>query len=275
MTALSDLRWVDVPCPLCAEDRPRTLARVGRYEVELTVVQCGGCGHVYLSPRPADDDLPRLYDEEYYAGSGRVGAYTYADDREDEQVGALRARARLMRIERLAPPGRLLEVGCAFGAFLLEARRRGWEVRGVDLSPYAVEACAGRDVPVDRGTLEDAPLDPESLDVIYLSETVEHLPDPRTTVRAASRALRRGGLIVLGTANHASLARLLRGRRWGYYMPGHLQYFTAGSLSRLLADEGLPVVRRRFGDDRSLAALREIRRAQGGGAGLISTARDL
>ena len=50
--------------------------------------------------------------------------------------------------EESVSPGRLLEVGCSFGAFLLAARARGWEVRGVDLSPFAAKACeeAGLDV---------------------------------------------------------------------------------------------------------------------------------
>jgi SAM-dependent methyltransferase len=275
VTSLADLRWVEVPCALCGEDLPRTYARVDGYEVELVVVRCAGCGHVYLSPRPHDDDVPRLYDEEYYTGTDREGAFTYADERRNADVVALRAAARLERLERFVRPGRLLEVGCAFGAFLLEARRRGWEVRGVDLSPYAATSCEERGVPVSEGTLEAAHVDPGSQDVVYLSETVEHLPDPRNTVRAAARALREGGLLVIGTANRASLARLLRGRRWGYYMPGHLQYFSAGTLSRLLAEEGLPVVRLRFGDDRSLAALSRIRREDNARSGPLRALLDL
>ena len=274
MTVLEELGWVEVACALCG-GAGRPTASVDRYEVPLGIVGCRGGGHVFLSPRPADEDLPRLYDEEYYTGSERDGAYIYADERERPDVVRLRARARLERIERLVEPGALLEVGCAFGAFLLEARSRGWEVRGVDVSPYAVTACAERGIPADEGTLESAAVDAESLDLVYMSETVEHLPDPRTTVRAAARALRPGGLLVAGTANHDSLARLLRGRRWGYYMPGHLQYFSARSLARLLADEGLTVVGRRFGDDRSLARLRAIRRAERGRAGFAASVRDL
>jgi SAM-dependent methyltransferase len=124
-----------------------------------------------------------------------------------------------------------------------------------------------RGLDVIEGTLATAGIAAGSLDVVYLAETVEHLPDPRATVRAAAAALRAGGLIVLGTGNHASLARVLRGGAWGYYMPGHLQYFTAASLGRLLAEEGFVVTRRAFGDDRSIADLLAIRRLEGRAAG--------
>jgi len=261
---LAALRWIDVPCALCGSEGRREVAACDRYAVSLRIKRCTTCGHVYLCPRPADEDLGALYDEDYYTGSGEYG---YADDRAVPEMAAARARARLLRIEELMPPGALLEVGCSFGAFLLEAKRRGWDVRGVDLSPVAVASCRERGIEVFEGTLAAVRVPDGSLDLVYLAETVEHLPDPRTTVRAAAAALRDGGGMVLGTGNHASLARLLRGSRWGYYMPGHLQYFTAASLGRLLADEGFTVVRRAFGDDRSIRELRAIRRLEGRPAG--------
>ena len=143
------------------------------------------------------------------------------------------------------------------------------------LSEVAVATCQERGLDVLKGTMATAGIPTESVDVVYLSETVEHLPDPRETVRAAAAALRPGGLIVAGTANHDSLARKLRGAGWGYYMPGHLQYFSAASLGRLFREEGLAVVRRRFGDDRSLADLQAIRRLDGRSAGPGSWLADL
>lgn len=261
MTVLAEIEFRHAACGLCGADAPRPLAEVDRYAVPLCIVRCRECAHVYLDPRPADRDLPKLYDEDYYEGRGD---YSYADDRAAPEVAAIRARARLDRIEELVPRGRLLEVGCSFGAFLRAAKERGFDVEGVDLSPYAVAHCRGRGLTVHEATLGTAPLPAAGFDVVYLSETIEHLAEPRLAAREAARVLAPGGVLVVGTANHDSLARVLRGRRWGYYMPGHLQYFSAASLCRLLAEEGLAVVRRRFGDDRSLSSLRRARRLASG-----------
>ena len=135
MTDLAALRWVEVPCALCGSEGRRPVATNESYPVPLSIRRCAACGHVYLSPRPADEDLPALYDEDYYTGTGEYG---YADDRATPEIAAARAAARLARIEELVAPGVLLEVGCSFGAFLLAARDRGWDARGVDLSPVAV-----------------------------------------------------------------------------------------------------------------------------------------
>ena len=272
MTTLADIRFAETPCALCGSGDRSRIARVGTWAVPLSIVRCGACRHVYLCPAPVEADLPRLYDEDYYAGEGDYG---YADDRAAPEVAALRARARLARIEEIMPPGRLLEVGCSFGAFLAEAGRRGWETLGVDLSPVAAAHCEAEGIRIVLGSLEGADLPEGGFDVVYLSETVEHLPDPRATIRAARRILSPGGLIVLGTANHASLARRLRGARWGYYMPGHLQYFTARSLSGLLEEEGFAIERRRFGDDRSLGAQQESRRLSGRRTGILAYLTDL
>jgi SAM-dependent methyltransferase len=83
-----------------------------------------------------------------------------------------------------------------------------------------------------------------------MSEFLEHCPDPRAVVKKAARVLEPGGLLVAGTANADSLARLLRGPRWGYYMPGHVVYLSARHLRRLLEEEGFAVHRIFRGDDR-------------------------
>jgi SAM-dependent methyltransferase len=272
VTDLRELEWVETACPLCDVNEPITVAEVDRYDVTLRVVRCGTCRHVYLSPRPKEADLGRLYDEDYYTGES---GYSYADDRMVPETAALRADARLARIEELRAPGRLLEVGCSFGAFLLAARKRGWKPKGLDVSPFAVTACRNAGLDVREGSLETAYFDPESFDAVYLAETVEHLVDPRGAIRSAVAAIAPGGLLVLATGNHDSVARVLRGRRWGYYMPGHLQYFSARSLSELMEDLGLEIVRRRFGDDRAIRALKRIRGLEGRRAGIRGMVSDL
>jgi SAM-dependent methyltransferase len=246
------LTRIEVPCPLCgSEDRDRLF--VSRlYADEVPVVRCRSCGLLYQSPRPRDEDLAGMYDEKYYTGKdAKPGDYTYADERTEGEDARSRASLRMDRIESLARPGRIVDVGCSFGSLLLEARRRGWDPLGVDVSEYAVRHCREElKIPVHLGSIETAPLDPGSARVLHLSEVVEHLPRPREVLKRAAAALEPGGWIVVGTANAASVARVVRGPRWGYFMPGHVVYFSARLLRRLLEEVGFESFRLFRGDDR-------------------------
>jgi SAM-dependent methyltransferase len=256
---------IDVPCALCGSDERRALHDVDRFREPVRIVRCAACGHVYRSPRPAGDDADGYYDEDYYRGPGDEGAFRYVDEREHEPAVRLKARSRLARMKRvLGSPGRLLEIGCSFGVFLDEARDRGWTPRGVDVSAYASRyARESLGLEVHHGHVEDMEEPSGSFDAAYLSETVEHLADPLGTLRRAAELLREGGLVVVGTGNVGSLAARLRGGRWGYYMPGHLQYFSIRSLTRALTASGFMDVSVLVPDDRGMRAAAEFAALQG------------
>ncbi len=255
----------DVPCALCGSEERRVLHEIDRYREPLRIVRCDACGHVYRSPRPAEDEADAYYDETYYAGGDGEGAFAYEDERQHEPVARARARGRLARMESvLGAPGRLLEIGCSFGLLLDEARRRGWDPVGVDGSPYSAKHCVeALELDVRLGRVEDVDLPEATFDAAYLSETIEHLTDPLRTLRRLASLLREDGLVVIGTGNVGSLAARLRGGRWGYFMPGHLQYFSISSLGRALRASGFSGVRTYVPDDRGLAAAADIARVSG------------
>ncbi len=68
---------------------------------------------------------------------------------------------------------------------------------------------------------------------------------------------------MIGTANADSLARRLRGPRWGYYMPGHLVFLGERRLRRLLEEEGFRVLRVFHGDDHGRPFDATLARAHG------------
>src|SRR5919201_806567 len=87
---------------------------------------CRHCGTVQQPSLPEGDDLYDLYrgveDEAYLA----------------EEAGRRATARRLLDlIGRHVPAGRLLDVGCGHGLLLDEARRRGYEVEGLELSSGA------------------------------------------------------------------------------------------------------------------------------------------
>jgi SAM-dependent methyltransferase len=98
---------------------------------------------------------------------------------------------------RGAEGARILDVGCAFGAFLASLGP-AWSRHGVDVSSYAVEE-ARRRVPQARFAVSatgEIPFE-GPFDVITAFDVLEHVPDLRGTGQALLRRLAPGGALVL------------------------------------------------------------------------------
>jgi 2-polyprenyl-3-methyl-5-hydroxy-6-metoxy-1,4-benzoquinol methylase len=107
-----------------------------------------------------------------------------------------------------APAGRaILDIGCFSVAFLDLAQEAGFLTYGVECQPEAAAiANAKHGGRVFCGPIEAySPQLPMSFDVVTAFGVIEHVTDPRLTVRVVSHLLRPGGLFVIQTPNTGSL----------------------------------------------------------------------
>ncbi len=258
-----------IPCPLCGGDRVRPVCEVTRYAQPLHMARCADCSLLHINPRPPDDVLDAYYNDAYYAGEAD---FHYGDERKLEPQIRVRAAGRLVQLEeRLARAGittrRVVEIGSSFGLFLAEASRRGWDVQGCEISPDSREwARETHGFTIHDCDLADAGLAPESVDVVTGSEVIEHLADPLRTLRAAYDALAPGGIILFSTGNEQSIARIVRGANWGYYMPGHVVIWSPRTLGQAFLSAGFTDVDVVAGDERGLGSYREFARVAGAGS---------
>ena len=187
-----------VACDLCGADDPEVLYAGSAWVRALpavAMVRCRRCGLMYLSPRPIASEVGQYYPEDYGPFRGAI---------EDESSPLMRRMrrskltARRRMIEKHAPPGRILDVGCSTGLFLHEMALAGWQADGVELSPRAAGYARERfGLKVHGGLLEEAPLEPGSLDAITLWDVLEHTFSATQTLRTAARLLRPGGIVAL------------------------------------------------------------------------------
>jgi 2-polyprenyl-3-methyl-5-hydroxy-6-metoxy-1,4-benzoquinol methylase len=229
-----------VPCNLCGSDDRQLYCP----ENGLGLVQCPHCGFVYVSPRPDAKELYALYGETYFHNdeSGVVG---YANYIRDEPNIRRTAQRRLKHLEQYVQPGRLLDVGCATGFFLDEARVRGWTVEGLDVSSFGVRYAQEHfGLAARHGTLTDLDFVAGSYDMVTMWDVIEHVPDPTAYVRRAAELLRAGGLISLATPDVDSIPARLAGRRWvGFKLSEeHVYYFSVRTLSQMLDAAGFEIV---------------------------------
>lgn len=208
-----------------------------------TYVRCVACGSAELSPMPALDPAA-YYDADYFTAN-RVGGYVDYDADRDEHVRNAVARVSLVdrHVQRRSPGAgtHLIDVGCASGYVLDEARERGWTVTGVDVSPWAQQQVVekGHAVHPLLGTAaaERRP------DAITFFQSLEHLLDPWDHLAIAADVLDPGGVVVIETWDSASRVARIAGTRWQQLSPPSVTHlFTTDGLRRRLARSGLAVV---------------------------------
>jgi len=137
----------------------------------------------------------------------------------------------------------MLDVGYAPNSFADSLHAAGWTCIGVDLCPRP-----GVAFPIIAADASGPlPFRPESFDLIVAGELIEHLIDQESFLRECYRLLRPGGRLVLTTPNLSfSINRLLIlfGREPMFVSaPYHLHFHTRSSLTRLVKEAGLEILR--------------------------------
>jgi SAM-dependent methyltransferase len=133
-----------------------------------------------------------------------------------------------------------LDVGCAMGSMLKEAKAAGWESMGVETSEFAAKYAAEHaGCAVYPGTLEKAAYPSDSFDVVTLMDVIEHVPYPMDLMNEIHRVLRPGGVLFVVTPNFSSFFVRLYGRTaYGVWPEQHVVYFQPPTIERLLRDVG-------------------------------------
>jgi SAM-dependent methyltransferase len=217
------------------------MSKIGAVSLELfTVVTCVGCGHVYTNPRVADEDLGKLYDDEYYAGRGFDSSINYDAPPSDWTRAENAAIVKTVSSALLRPlnGARWLEVGCGSGTLLEAILEAGADGFGFDDSSAAQEKCRSRSLPML--TRAEVELQRGTFDVVSAIQVIEHVPDPVDFIRYLSSLTKPGGVIFVHTENWNVVRRL---PSTPYIMPeGHIQYFTPASMRRLFKMCGIQEV---------------------------------
>ena len=221
-------------CELCGKTAPKLLWERNGY----SIVACNACGLQYVGQDPHDIDFSALYSEGYYTGTS---AAVFANYLGEERLRRADARRKLWSLRRRMPgSGRLLDVGCAAGFFLVEARRY-FEPQGVEISEYSSGVARERfGLNVFTGTLQNAKFAPNSFDAITMWDVIEHLPNPKAVLIEASRILKPGGSLVLTTGDVGSSYARRAGQLWHLLEPPwHLYFFSRATMKAMGEAAGL------------------------------------
>lgn len=153
-------------------------------------------GIIYFQQSRSVDYGPDYFFKEYQTQYG----LNYLQD--EARIRAL-ARSRLKAIQKFVKPeANLFEIGCATGFFLDEARNKGFQVAGLDISHTSIEYARTTfqlDVEVTAFPGPGKETEPEDqsdtqYDVVAAFYALEHIPEQKQAFRSIASMLKPGGI---------------------------------------------------------------------------------
>jgi 2-polyprenyl-3-methyl-5-hydroxy-6-metoxy-1,4-benzoquinol methylase len=197
---------------------------------------CRECGTVQQPILPQGAELHDLYRD------------MRDDDYLSEEAGRRATANRLLdQIAVHVPSGRLIDVGCGHGLLLDEARRRGYDTVGLELSREAARHAREtlgldvRELPLEGFTEASNGDSPGEFDVVVLADVLEHLDDPVDAIDRCARLLKPGGVLCVVTPDPSSVTAKVAGPRWWGYLPAHTVLLPRRTLRELISARGLVI----------------------------------
>ncbi len=160
-------------------------------------------------------------------------------------------RTHRRTLDLLRPGERVLEIGCGSGTLTERIQKMGCTVVGVEKRVDAAEKARPLCEEVVIGDVEVTTLDfpSHSFDVILLIDVLEHLVDPKATIKRLLPLVKATGRLLIAVPNvaHWSIRLKLLLGRFDYEESGildrtHLHFYTLGTARELLEQAGLDVL---------------------------------
>jgi 2-polyprenyl-3-methyl-5-hydroxy-6-metoxy-1,4-benzoquinol methylase len=261
-------------CPVCSskdiEFSFKNHDRIHHVEGEFQVWRCVRCGARFINPQPSAPELKPFYGAAYYSFAApnpanpvrklerwwirhvltRTNPFSWALS----LANPLLREAKIIkqRVYPFAKGGALLDIGAGSGEFVAQMNAAGMTAVGVD--PYADPARVLPGVTVFATTLNQAPLQPKSFDIITFNHVLEHAPDPHDVLQQVHRLLKDDGRVVFAVPNIESPTARKYGAHWMHWdTPRHLVMYNIHALKLLTHKHGFRMVRVRDVCDRRTA----------------------
>jgi SAM-dependent methyltransferase len=224
------------PPSVTAEDIKQVYCASSSHVLLDQTVRCKDCDLVYVNPRPLQSIL--------------LSGYADAEDplfaaQNDQRIKTFHKtlQATLARLKMSGEGKKVLDIGCAGGAFLVAAQQCGFDAVGVE--PARWMAAYGRrtyGVDIRDGILKPGMFPEKSFDVITLWDVVEHLTDPKQILDLVHSLLKPNGILLVNYPDIDSVAAKTLGRKWPFWLSVHLLYYTRKTIAAQLKRSGFSVL---------------------------------
>jgi SAM-dependent methyltransferase len=203
------------------------------FRADIDVFICTSC----LSAQTQHDvDVGDYYEDYQYSVGGSSTASRFM---------RILAENTVARFPASSASRKVLEVGSGDGEQLVAFKNTGCRVLGYEPSSVLCKVAEAKGIPTIQGlftadSIHQLPDEFKEVDVVMLSYTFDHLPDPRAFTAAARAILNKDhGLLIVEIHN---LEKIIERQEYCLFEHEHSIYLTETSVAKLCALEGLTVI---------------------------------
>lgn len=232
-----------ISCVICNSEKYKIICKNRDYRYGLSkesfrLVKCVECGLICLNPRPPEKTLRKFYPKEYYRVSfGSI----------EEKLSKYLSDQKIFSLTKIKKTGKLFDIGCGTGDFLLQMKNRGYDVYGIDISPQACKIARKKGLKVYNDDLKKHHFPAKSFDIITLWHVFEHLYNPSDTLKEIRRILKDDGILIMETPNIDCFSfKIFKGYHFHLDSPRHLHHWTKDTMKKILNKNGFIVYKTEY-----------------------------
>lgn len=224
-------------CPLCATSSGQST----KFLADTNIVKCASCSLVYLRVHP-DEEQTLLYYQQYADDHSHMRLPKNFDD--IRTSGLRREKFMQNLLSHAKPEGSMLDIGCGWGAFLSNAREKGFTPFGIDVCHKAANFSASMlGIPTLCDKLENCAFPDDTFDVVVTIHTLEHLMNTSYAFKRIRALLKKGGIFCGVVPNIGSYCSLMLKERWQWLDENtHYVHFTTTTLNECLKKHGFKLL---------------------------------
>lgn len=220
-------------CLICGSDKFESILEKDGLEIH----HCGECTFGFQNPRFKSKYLHELYQQEYSLEK----SYKSHQQNKLDEIKFNYAFQEIFQFRRKF--NSVLDVGAGNLHFLHVCKDKGIkDLYGIEPGPCIDnqndQFCIINDF------LDDIPETLNSISLISLWDTLEHIHDIKKIICSCFKKLEKNGILIIFVPNLLSLASRLIREKSPTFCIYHLNYFTEVSLSKLLIDSGFTILKK-------------------------------
>ncbi|MDY8135328.1 class I SAM-dependent methyltransferase [Aquimarina sp. 2201CG5-10] len=192
------------------------------------------------SPKPNESELGKYYESEDYIS--HTDGKRNLLERLYQIVKTYSLSKKVDLITKLnVKPGKILDIGSGTGDFLAVAKKKKWEINGVEPNLTARKLAEQKGVYLQSNSLG---YEPQSFDVITMWHVLEHVPDIQVQIEELKRLLKPNGYLIIAVPNFKSYDAAYYKSFWAAYdVPRHLWHFSKKAIEKLFIKENLKMIK--------------------------------